>query len=156
MSKTVQLAIHKSDDSEVVIGRLRFRACRREIEGIDGGVTLQVMGPVGRDESQLLRFDCFRRSPHYHAPGEDPRETKIDVVARGDAREWVYAQLATQLDRLLDQGGFGSLAATLDLSDYEDLAPRLQTMVDALPEPSETSYVEIDAALLEGANLQAE
>ena len=106
----MKLTIHKGKDSEIEIGGLRFRACRRELEGIDGGVTLQVLTPPGADETELLRFDCFRNSPHYHAPGENRQETKIDAAAFGDGREWAYQQLSQNLPALLEQTGLRHVA----------------------------------------------
>lgn len=150
MAEKINLAIHKGEDAEIELGGLRFRACRREIDEVDGGVTLQVMGPVGAEETELLRFDCFRKAPHYHAPGENPKETKIDAKEFGDGRDWVYEQLSKNPGRLLAEAGFESLPSSppVDLEALSELGPRLRTLVKGLPEPSETSYFEIDAALL--------
>lgn len=156
MPEMTKLAIHKGSDSELEVAGLRFRACRREIESVDGGVTLQVFGPIGTEEAELLRFDCFRKAPHYHAPGEDRKETRIDSVAPDQAREWVFGQLATQIEPLLVEGGFGDLAQKLDLGALANLTPKLQTLFDSLAEPSETSYFEIDSAILAGRPASAD
>ena len=148
MATTKKLAIHKGKDAEIEIGGLRFRACRREIGEIDGGVTLQVLGPVGDEETELLRFDCFRKAPHYHAPGENTQETKIDPVAFGDGCDWVYEQLSQNLRALLEQGGFSQLPERLDLQALAEATPRLSALVDSLAEPTETSYFDVDPALL--------
>ena len=102
-------------------------------------------------EAELLRFDCFRKAPHYHAPGENPDETKIDTTRFGDGRDWVYEQLSTNTQALLDQAGRSASTAPVDVSALAGLAPRLRALVDQLPEPTETSYFEVDSALL--ANL---
>lgn len=143
-----KLAIHKGKDAELELGGLRFRACRREVDDIDGGVTLQVFGPIGDEETELLRFDCFRKSPHYHAPGENLKETRIDPARFGDGRDWVYEQLSASPRTLLEQGGFGALIDRLDLEGLAKAAPKLRSLVDALPEPTETSYFEVDPAAL--------
>jgi hypothetical protein len=148
MAEMKKLAIHKGKDAEIELGGLRFRACRREIDDIDGGVTLQVLGSVGAEETELLRFDCFRKAPHYHAPAENAQETKIDAAAFGDGRAWVFEELTNNLGSLLDQGGFTELSQRLDASSFADAGSRLAELFAALPEPSETSYFEVDPAAL--------
>lgn len=152
-SKMIKLAIHKGADAELEVGGLLFRACRREIEAIDGGVTLQVYGPVAgeEEEKELLRFDCFRKSPHYHAPGEAQQETKIDPAEHGDGSEWVYAELSGNLRSLLEQGGFDALAAEFNPVAFEALPDALRSLVGGLAEPSETSHFELDPAVLDPA-----
>lgn len=149
-AEKVKLAIHKGLENEFELGGLRFRACRREVADIDGGVTLQVWTSSGDAERELLRFDCFRKAPHYHAPGENPDETKIDPERFGDGRDWVYEQLTLNARRLLEQSGWTPDAAAVDFEALGDLEPRLRELVDALPEPTETSYFEVDAARLAG------
>ena len=155
-----KLAIHKGRDGELRLGGLRFEACRREIEGIDGGVTLRVFfsgGSESRAESpeagapiELLRFDCFRKAPHYHAPGENQKETKIDGARFGDGRTWVFEQLSSNWQALLDEGGFDSLVPAMSGDAFAELPARLEALFDGLEEPSETSYFEIEASVLEG------
>jgi hypothetical protein len=146
--ETLKLAIHKGEESELTLGGLRFRACRREIEQIDGGITLQVMGPSAAGEIELLRFDCFRKAPHYHVPGENPKETKIDPKAFGDGRDWVYGQFSSNARALLEEAGWTPSTEDAEFVGLGDLTPRLRAMVEALPEPTQTSYFEIDPALL--------
>jgi len=150
MSEKVQLAIHKGPDAEIEMGDLRFNACRREIGDADGGVTLRVFHVGGGEEVEVLRFDCFRNRPHYHAPGENQKETEIDVGELADSREWVYQSLSTSLSALLNEGGFDDLAERLDLVAFERLPRELRGMVEGLEEPCETSYFEVDASILEG------
>ena len=145
MAETRTLSIHKGKEAEIEIGGLRFRACRREIEDIDGGVTLQVFGEDAGAEAELLRFDCFRKAPHYHAPGENTQETKLDAEAVGDGRQWVFEQLSNNLHALLEQAGFSRLSENLELDAFSDAVPRLSELVDALAEPTETSTFEIPA-----------
>ena len=147
MAKVTRLAIHKGKDAELSIGGIDVRACRREIEGIDGGVTLQVFAAVGGETSELVRFDCFRERPHYHAPGENAEETAIDKDAVGNVRSWIEAQLTGNLAALLEQAGHAELKSDLDFAAIAKAAPRLTALLDALPEPSETSYFELDEPL---------
>ena len=80
---TVTLEIWKGPDAELALGGLKLVACRREIDTIDGGVTLYVWSaPQDGAAQELLRMDLFRERPHYHAPAENEKETRIDA---GDA-----------------------------------------------------------------------
>jgi hypothetical protein len=148
MAETVKLAIHKGAEAEVEIGGLRFRACRREVGDFDGGITLQVFDANAAAEPELLRFDCFRKSPHYHAPAENPAETKIDPGTHRDGAEWAIDQLSNNTRALLEQGGFGEVADDLDESVLREAVPRLQSLFASLPEPTDTSYFEVDPALI--------
>jgi hypothetical protein len=167
--KMAQLPIHKGKDAELRVAGLRFEACRREIEHIDGGITLRIFSDTGAidgagaahqagpgDPVEVLRFDCFRKAPHYHAPGENLAETKIDPVAHGDGRAWVLEQLSSEMPTLLRQGGFDALADSLAVEELSDLTPRLERLFAGLAEPTETSYFEIEAAVLEGLMASSE
>ena len=65
------LEIRKGADSQLDVGGLRFVACRREVDVIDGGITLYVRSALPGDDRELLRFDLFRNRPHYHAPASN-------------------------------------------------------------------------------------
>lgn len=143
----VQLPIHKGVDDELVVDKLRFEACRREIEGIDGGVTLRVFWTEG-DQPELLRFDAFRKSPHYHAPGEETAENKIETSPDVDPKAWVIDRVANHLPALIEQAGYGSLVEALSDEARSGLEPRLVSLFEGLAEPSETSYFEIKASVL--------
>ena len=74
------LEIWKGPDAELRVGGLRLVACRREVDTIDGGVTLCVWNDLGgRASRELLRLDLFRNRPHYHAPADRQEETRIDA-----------------------------------------------------------------------------
>ena len=94
-----QLEIHKGPDADLRVGGLRFKACRREVGEIDGGITLYVFGhaEATSEEIELVRMDLFRARPHYHAPAERQEESRIDA---GDAIEWgieAWTQRAPEL-----------------------------------------------------------
>ena len=146
--KMAKLAIHKGADAVLETEGLRFEACRREIEHVDGGVTLRVFS-TGDDAMELLRFDCFRERPHYHAPGENQAETAIRATSETAARDWVFDALATRLPDLLDEAGAADRASTIDMGALAGLPARLGALFDDLAAPSETSYFEIEAAVLE-------
>lgn len=160
-TEKAQLTIRKGTDGELALGGLRFVACRREIEGIDGGVTLIVRGPAGAEEGDdrdLIRFDFFRTRPHFHVPAENQAETRIDGARHGDGFEWGVAQITSRMKALIEEAGFERLAPGIDETALAGAMPRLRALVAGLAEPTETTFFEIDRRQLEalGAALPAD
>jgi len=140
------LEIRKGKDAALTVGGLRFVACRREVDVIDGGITLYVHS--ARDERELLRFDLFRKRPHYHAPATNAQETEIHAAGSDGVVEWGIAQLTGRADALVREGGFDDVAESLDLATLRAAAPALRAMLAGLAEPTEVSTFPIPAARL--------
>jgi cystathionine beta-lyase len=65
----------------------------------DGGPTLRV---CATDGAELLRFDCFRRSPHYHLAGlAEP----VGFGPVADPVSWTVTELRERLDEYLKRAG---------------------------------------------------
>jgi hypothetical protein len=80
----------------------------------DGGLSIHVCDGASRRE--LLRFDCFAETPHYHyinANGGN-RAVAFDPVANGDMVEWVATCVRTRLGEMLEQAGATNLASAID------------------------------------------
>ncbi|MBW2499627.1 MAG: hypothetical protein JRF61_20265 [Deltaproteobacteria bacterium] len=145
-----RLEIRKGADSALDLAGLRFVACRREIAGIDGGVTLYLRDTVEGEERDLLRFDFFRQKPHYHVPAENASERAIEAEGYESGLAWGLGEITTQTKVLLEEAGHGKVAARVDGDALEQAESRLRSLISGLAEPTETSYFEVDAALLEG------
>ena len=84
--------------------------------GADGGPTLRVCDASGGRE--LLRFDCFTKSPHWHVdPGGNEVIQKID--AAGSPIDWTLSELRGGLSAYLARAEFtaalpGGCDAVLD------------------------------------------
>lgn len=142
-----QLEIRKGMDATLEVGGLRFVACRREVDVIDGGITLYVHG-TDPEAQDLLRFDLFRERPHYHAPGANPNETGI-VLARGErVLDWGVEQVTRRIGSLVAEAGFDALQGRLDLAAIAAAAPALRGVLEGLAEPTEISYFEVPASTL--------
>jgi hypothetical protein len=151
-----RLTIHKGVDGVLELGGLRFVACRREIEGVDGGVTLIVREGIdaGNVQRDLLRFDFFRKRPHFHVPAENQAERAIDPARHGDGLEWGIEQIATRMTALAREAGFEDVAARIDEGTLAaEARPALRGLVAGLAEPTETSWFEVDPKLLEALGL---
>ena len=87
---------------EVSLGPLRLVVEHRVLDG-DGGPTLRLY-EAAADQRELLRFDCFERTPHWHlAPWGPDRLTRLDPA--DDNVAWTLAQLRGDLAGLLSRAG---------------------------------------------------
>lgn len=143
-----QLEIRKGRDAELEVGGLRFVACRREVGEFDGGISLNVWGPVDGTDRELLRFDFFRTRPHYHSPAENQAETLIEPAEGADAAAWGIETLTARAPELVSIAGFAALAETLVASEIEAAGGALQALFDGLVEPTEVSYFEVPKSVL--------
>jgi hypothetical protein len=83
----------------------------------DQGVSVQVVGDVAGNETELLRFDCFDQRPHYHyAPDGKNERHDMDKTTAGNAVGWMLNQLRGRLPEMLKHAGFEDVANRLDCS----------------------------------------
>src|SRR5262245_13371652 len=92
-------------DAELRPGRLVAGVRRREV-GDDGGVSLELSGALSGEPEELLRFDLFRRDPHYHVPASDPAQIDLDPARDGDPLEFALTRLRERLPALLERAKF--------------------------------------------------
>ena len=67
------------------VAGLEFLVESRDI-GEDGGPTIRVYGMAQGERVQLLRFDCFRKAPHYHYDPEHDLIIPCGITEGGEAR----------------------------------------------------------------------
>ena len=73
----------------------------------DQGLSIRVSGPVADEKRELLRFDCFDNSPHYHV--EVYGKNEITAIEDTDATEWSLKTLTEQFERLVNAAGADAL-----------------------------------------------
>ncbi len=101
---------------EIEASNLRFTVEPRQV-GEDGGVTIKVLSTGGEKEAQLLRFDVFRKRPHYHYnPEEDVAEYNLDPLLIEDGLGWMLAQLRAKLPEMVSHAGFPEVAEEMDIT----------------------------------------
>jgi hypothetical protein len=123
-----RLEIRKGADSAIDLAGLRFVACRREIEGIDGGVTLYLRETAEGEERDLVRFDFFRKRPHYHVPAENASERAIEAQGFEAGLAWGLGEIASRTRKLLEEAGHAKVAARVgDEALAEEVVARLGT-----------------------------
>ena len=82
------MATHEDSKKQTVeIGGLRFEVMHRSLQD-DGGPTIEVYGDIDGESTQVLRFDCFRKAPHYHMP---PGSSEVMKLSRAVDREALAA-----------------------------------------------------------------
>jgi hypothetical protein len=138
-------------DAELASGRLRVRVRRREV-GDDGGVSIELAGATGGEPTELLRFDLFRRDPHYHVPASDPAQIDLDPARDGEPLEFALTCIRERLRELLDRAKSPELARAVEASAASalaDLAERVRAAVTSAPEPSSSYRIELDPAAAE-------
>lgn len=97
------------------VGGIQLRVDHRTF-GDDGGPAVRVFGDVGGEQVQVLRFDCFRKEPHYHydpSGKDDKRDLDKDSVP--DPISWTLEQLRHNLPEMVRTAGYGNLAQRIDV-----------------------------------------
>ena len=90
----------------------------------DQGVTMGVYGEVDGKDVELLRFDCFDHTPHYHyGPEKKNERLMLDPTTEGDSLDWTIAQIRDRLPEMVTRAGYEDLAGRIDQGALEaDLA----------------------------------
>ena len=95
--------------------------------GAEQGPSVHVFGDVDGVEEEILRFDCFDQTPHYHYGFSyiDQPQVMIDPAATGDPLEWVCGRIETRLAEMLEKAQAGHLAASCDAVRLGEVATEL-------------------------------
>ncbi|HID22485.1 MAG TPA: hypothetical protein EYP14_08795 [Planctomycetaceae bacterium] len=122
---------------EYVAGAIRITVQRRCTTD-DEGVAVRVYGRIGQEERQVLRFDCFRNSPHYHydPQGKDEVHQMADEDIT-DPIEWTVNRLERSLADMVRRAGFGQLADQIDPSLLATQLPAIREAIAELAQPDE-------------------
>jgi hypothetical protein len=80
-----------TDATEETVGPYKLALVYRHIPN-DEGPTIHVFGPVGGEEREILRFDCFKNGPHYHK-GISYLDEPVTMIDAPDSLAWVMAEL---------------------------------------------------------------
>lgn len=83
-------------------GRFEFHITYRNFSG-DEGLSIRVLGPVAKHAKELLRFDCFLKSPHYHTAVYD--HNTITAIDTNNAAQWSLDKLEKEFVSLVSSAG---------------------------------------------------
>ena len=141
----MKITIATGEKVSVELGGLVFEVLRRDV-GDDGGHSIEIYGAEDRD-TQVLRFDVFRKDPHYHMPPSAKGQLSLADVA--DPMEWALEQTRENLPEMIRKAGFEALADSLDTDAFKSGWTALRDAIGNAAEPTETKEFDVDPALLQ-------
>ncbi len=98
--------------------------------GSDGGPSVRVYGEVDGKDIQLLRFDCFRKDPHYHYdPSGKNDQRHLDKASVPDSIAWTIEQLGQNLVEMIQTAGYDSVADTVDQAAVAQVLPEVESLM---------------------------
>ena len=80
----------------------------------DQGLCVQVFGKAEGQDTEILRFDCFDQTPHYHyGPANHNIRLNMDKTTVGNPFGWTLDNLRTKLPAMIQRAGYEDLAAAV-------------------------------------------
>jgi len=94
-------------------GGIQLRIEYRRSQG-DEGWTFHIYRKT--PEAEVLRFDCFKKNPHYHyyAPEGKNEVHAMDKSEIPIPLEWTVTQLKTRLAAMIEHAGYDASAVAVD------------------------------------------
>ena len=81
----------------------------------DQGLCVQVYSMVDGMDTEILRFDCFDQTPHYHyGPENHNIRLNMDKTTIGNPLGWTLSQIRDKLPTMVTRAGYDDLAAKLE------------------------------------------
>jgi hypothetical protein len=111
------------------VGGVQLRVENRTL-GQDGGPAVRVFAEVDGALVQVLRFDCFRKDPHYHydpAGADDKHDLLPDVVP--DPTAWTLEKLRHRLQQMIRKAGYEDAAEKVDQTAVADVLPQVESVM---------------------------
>ena len=111
------------------VGGVEFHVDNRDISG-DGGPSVRVFGEADGKNIQLLRFDCFRKNPHYHYdPSGRNDHIRLDKTEVPDSVAWTIEQLGQNLAEMIRTAGYDSIAEQVDQAAVVEILPEMESLM---------------------------
>ena len=109
----------------VEAGAIAFAMRYRDDIAGDEGLCIEVRAAVDGEDTELLRFDCFRVAPHYHyGPQADDERLMLDLTAAGDALDWTLDCFERgRLGPMIERAGYPGVAESLDAGELAAAMP---------------------------------
>jgi hypothetical protein len=102
-------------ETQIEAGPLKFALQYRKEIMTDQGVCIQVIGQVNGEDEEILRFDCFDQTPHYHYGTQKKNERiNLDKTTTGNPIGWTMDQLRSRLPEMVRRAGYDEIADQLD------------------------------------------
>ena len=111
------------------VGGVELHVDNRDI-GADGGPSVRVYGEANGENMQLLRFDCFRKDPHYHYdPSGKNDQRSLDKESVPDSVAWTIEQLGQNLVEMIHKAGYASVAEQVDQTAVTQVLSEVESLM---------------------------
>ena len=111
------------------VGGVELRVDNRSL-GADGGPSVRVYGEADGENIQLLRFDCFRKDPHYHYdPSGKNDQRSLDKTSVPDSVAWTIEQLEQNLVEMIHTAGYAGVAEGVDQAAVAQVLPEVESLM---------------------------
>ena len=81
----------------------------------DQGLGIQVYAMIDDKDTEILRFDCFDQTPHYHyGPENHNIRLNMDKTTAGSPFRWTMNNLRNRLPAMIRRAGYEDLAAAVE------------------------------------------
>ena len=111
------------------IGGVELHVDNRNI-GADGGPSVRVYGEVDGENIQMLRFDCFRKDPHYHYdPSGKNDQRHLDKASVPDSVAWTIEQLGQNLVDMIHTAGYAGVAEQVDQAAVTQVLSEVESLM---------------------------
>jgi hypothetical protein len=116
-------------------GNIRFGLEMRRQRNGNGGLAIHVLADVGgskgkkyAEETELLAFDCFWQTAHYHyGPRNKNHRINWDRTIVDEPLDWTFEQFENRkLGAMIERAGYPGIAADLDLDKIAAVLPALK------------------------------
>lgn len=103
--------------TRIEAGPVEFAMSYRQEIMDDQGLCLQVYADIDGQDTEILRFDCFDQSPHYHyGPENHNIRLFMDKTTAGNPLGWTIGNLRHKLPAMVRRSGYDALADKLEAS----------------------------------------
>lgn len=111
------------------VGGVELHVDNRDI-GADGGPSVRVYGEVDGENVQLLRFDCFRKDPHYHYdPSGKNDQRSLDKESVPDSVAWTIEQLGQNLVEMIHTAGYAEVAEAVNQTAVTQVLSEVESLM---------------------------
>ena len=111
------------------VGGVELHVDNRSL-GADGGPSVRVYGEADGKNVQLLRFDCFRKDPHYHYdPSGKNDQRHLDKTSVPDSVAWTIEQLGQNLVEMIQTAGYSGVANRVDQAAVTQVLPEVESLM---------------------------
>ena len=129
--ETGKYAGHAPDLSsahEEKVAPYTFALTYRDVD-IDRGLTIHVFGPVNGRREEILRFDCFEATPHYHL-GWSYRDERFVEIDDSDPFQWAIDSLKSSFEDFVERANADLEVTEASLAEINEALERIRGKAD--------------------------